>query len=66
MVQKVAVKCEFEVNPAVNGYHFRRISQRKEREGLCLSSAVPKIQTLTPTALWLLGSGKPLLLFALP
>ena len=32
---------ETSVNPAVNGYLFRI---RKERDGLCLSSAVPKIQ----------------------
>ena len=35
------------VNPAVNGYLFSnkgRIRQRKERDGLHLSSAVPKIQ----------------------
>ena len=35
------------VNPAVNGYLFSnwgRIRQRKERDGLRLSSAVPKIQ----------------------
>ena len=33
----------------------------KERDGLCLLSAVPKIQwALTPLPLWLLGYGKPL------
>ena len=35
------------VNPAVNGYLFfnsGRIRLQKERDGLCLSSAMPKIQ----------------------
>ena len=41
-------------NPAVNGYLFAnkgRLRQRKERDGLRLSSAVPRYSgTLTPTA----------------
>ena len=60
MLQKVAVKREFEAglrhattgklslfNPAVNRYLFSnlgRIRQRKERDGLLLSSGVPKIK----------------------
>ena len=35
----------------------RRIRQQKEKDGLCLSSAVPKI---APVSLRLLGYGKPL------
>ena len=35
----------------------RRIRQQKEKDGLCLSSAVPKI---APMSLRLLGYGKPL------
>ena len=66
MVQKVAVSREFEARlrhaatanslcqPSRKWVPFSnwgRIRQRKERDGLCLSSAVPKIsKTLTPTA----------------
>ena len=36
--------------------------QRKQRDGLCLSSTVPKIKwdSNPPLPLWLLGYGKPL------
>ena len=57
MVQEVAVKCEFEAVRHVTNeklcqssskwLHFSnkgRIRQRKERDGLRLSSAVPKMQ----------------------
>ena len=76
MVQKVAVKCEFEarLGHAVTGKLCQpnskwvpvsnkgRIRQQKERDGLRLSSAVPKIQwdTNPHCPLLLLGYGKPL------
>ena len=59
MVQRVAVSCEFEarLRHAATGklslstqqkmgtfFELGRIRQRKERDGLRLSSAVPKIQ----------------------
>ena len=55
-VQVWASLCEdwktLSVNPAVNGYLFPISEGSKEREGLNLSSAVPKIQwDSNPTAL---------------
>ena len=50
-VQGWALPCDdwktLSVNPAVNGYLFQikgRIRQQKERDGLRLSSAMPKMQ----------------------
>ena len=75
MVQKVAVKCEVEagLRHATTGKlcqpssewvpfsNYGRLRQRQERDGLRLSSHVPKIQwdSYPPLALRLLGYGKP-------
>ena len=54
---------ENSVKPAVNGYLFSnwgRMGQRKERDGLRLSFALPKIQWHTNPNCPLLGYGTPL------
>ena len=79
MVQKGAVRCEFEVglrhattgkfsvNPAVNGYLFRvNEGQGNESRGMVSTfhQLCPRYSgTLTPLPLRLLGYGKPLPLF---
>ena len=75
MVQKVSVKDEFEAGlrhgmtgklclPSskwVSYSNWGRIRQRKEMDGLPLSSAMPKIQwDSNPPLIWLLDYGKPL------
>ena len=81
MMQKVAVRCEFEaeLRYAMTGKlckpsskwvpsNVGRLRQRKERDGLRLSSAVPKIQWESNhhCPYGYLGYGKPLPLHLIP